>query len=54
MGRDHLKNIRVGGRVTTKFVFKEVAYKGVDWIELGKDRVQWRALLNMIVNFRVL
>jgi hypothetical protein len=26
---------------------------GVDWIGLAKDRVQWRALVNEVMNFRV-
>jgi hypothetical protein len=31
----------------------EVGWDGVDWIELAKDRDQWRALVNKVMNLRV-
>jgi len=36
-----------------KMYLKEVGCEGVDWILLAQDRVQWQALLNMVVNFQV-
>jgi hypothetical protein len=33
--------------------FKEIRYGGVEWIQLTPDSVQWRDLVNMVVDFRV-
>jgi hypothetical protein len=32
---------------------KELEWKGVDWIYLGKDREKWRDLLDTVINLRV-
>jgi hypothetical protein len=32
----------------------EVGWGGVDWIDLAKDRNRWRALVNSVLNLRVL
>jgi len=29
---------------------KEIGWKGVSWIHLGKDRDWWRALMNTVMN----
>jgi hypothetical protein len=31
----------------------EIRWDGMDWINLGQDRDQWGALVNMVMNFRV-
>jgi hypothetical protein len=31
----------------------ETGWDGMDWIDLGKDRDQWRPLVNMAMNLRV-
>jgi hypothetical protein len=31
----------------------EIRSGGVDWITLARDRDQWIALVNMVMNFRV-
>jgi hypothetical protein len=30
---------------------REIRWRGRDWIDPAKDRDQWRALLNMVMNF---
>jgi hypothetical protein len=37
-----LKNIKMD--------LKKISWDGMDWIDLAKDRDQWRALVNMVVN----
>jgi hypothetical protein len=32
----------------------EVEYSDVDWIDLAQDRNRWRALVNSVLNLRVL
>jgi hypothetical protein len=36
-----------------KIDLTEIELDGTDWIDLAQDRDQWRALVNMIMNFRV-
>jgi hypothetical protein len=33
---------------------REIGRGNVDWIQLAQDRDQWRALMNMVMNLRVL
>jgi hypothetical protein len=33
---------------------REIGWGGVDWIDLAQDRDQWRALVNTVMNLRVL
>jgi hypothetical protein len=37
-----------------KMDLRETRWDGVDWIELTQDRDQWRALVNKVMNLRVL
>jgi len=32
---------------------REIGWKGVEWMHLAKDRDQWRAVVNTVMNFRV-
>jgi hypothetical protein len=32
---------------------RDIRWEGVNWIHLARDREQWRALVNTVMNFRV-
>jgi hypothetical protein len=36
-----------------KMDLREIGWDGSDWIDLGQDRVQRRALVNTVMNLRV-
>jgi hypothetical protein len=36
-----------------EMVLREIGWSGIDWIDLVPDGVQWRALVNTVMNFRV-
>jgi hypothetical protein len=36
-----------------KMDLREIGWGGADWIDLGHDRDQWRALVNAVMNLRV-
>jgi hypothetical protein len=36
-----------------KIDLREIEWHGMDWIDLAQDRDQWRALVNMVMNFQV-
>jgi hypothetical protein len=36
-----------------KMDLREIGWDGGDWIDLAKDRDQWRALVNAVMNLRV-
>jgi hypothetical protein len=48
------------GRPRSKWVdnikmdLSEIGWDGMDWIYLAQDRDQWKALVNTVMNFRVL
>jgi hypothetical protein len=33
---------------------REIEWGGMDWIDLAQDRDQWRALVNTVMNLRIL
>jgi hypothetical protein len=33
---------------------KKIGFECVDWIKLAHDRVQWRAIVNTVMDLRVL
>jgi hypothetical protein len=32
---------------------REIGLSGMDWIDMARDRDQWRALVNTVMNLRV-
>jgi hypothetical protein len=36
-----------------KMDLREIESRGMDWINLARDRHQWRALVNTVMNLRV-
>jgi hypothetical protein len=36
-----------------KIDLREIGWDGGDWIDLAKDRDQWRALVKAVMNLRV-
>jgi hypothetical protein len=48
---DHLGDPGLDGRIL-KCIFKKWD-RGMDWIELAKDRDRWRALVNVVMNLQV-
>jgi hypothetical protein len=37
-----------------RMYLREIGWGSVDWIQLAQDRDQWRDLVNMVMNLRVL
>jgi predicted small integral membrane protein len=50
--REQSENLGVNRRIIVNL--RETALVGVDWIHLAQDRNRWWALVNTIMNLRVL
>jgi hypothetical protein len=50
---DHLEDTGVDERIILKWIFDKWDW-GMDWIDLPQDRKRWRAVLNAVMNLRVL
>jgi hypothetical protein len=49
--RGHLEDQGVDG---IKMYLEEIGWGGVEWIHLTQDRDRWRAVVNAVMNLRVL
>jgi hypothetical protein len=52
--RDHSEDKGVGWEDGIRMNLKEIGWEGVDWIILAQDRDLWRAVVNAVMNPRVL
>jgi hypothetical protein len=52
MERDHWEDQDIGGWTILKWI-REIGCDGMGWIDLAKDRDQWTALVNAVMNFWV-
>ena len=46
-------DLGVDGRIILGQIFRKLDVGGMDWIELAQDRDRWRALVNAVMNLRV-
>jgi hypothetical protein len=53
-GRRPLGRSGVDGRITLKRIFKKWDGRGMNWIDMAQDRDRWRAVVNAVMNLRVL
>jgi hypothetical protein len=53
-GKGHLKDQGVDGGMGSKWTLGGLVGGNVEWIHLAQDRDHWRAVVNAVVNPRVL
>jgi hypothetical protein len=53
-GKDHLGRPRRRWEVGIKMDLREIGWGGVEWIQLAQGRDSWRAVVNAVMNLRVL
>jgi hypothetical protein len=53
-GKDHLEDQGVDGRTGSKRILRSLVGGGLEWIKLAQDRDRWRAVVNAVMNLRVL
>jgi len=53
MGKNHLEDLSLYGRIVLKMGLQEVIWGGMDWVILAKDADRWPKNMNAVMNFRV-
>jgi hypothetical protein len=53
-GKSQLERPRCRWENNLKIDLQAVGCGGIDWIELAQDRDMWRALVNVVMNHRVI
>jgi hypothetical protein len=55
IGRRKETTLRIKRRCVDniKMDLRKIGWDSMDWIDLAKDRDQWRTLVNTVMNFRV-
>jgi hypothetical protein len=53
-GRRPLENQGIDGRMGSKWTLGRLFGGGMEWINLAQDRDCWRAVVNAVMNLRVL
>jgi hypothetical protein len=55
-GKDHLEDRRPRRRWEDGIItgLREIGWGGLEWIHLARDRDHWRAVVNAVMNLRVL
>jgi hypothetical protein len=51
--RHHSEELGVVMKILLEWIFREVWWEGVDWMQLAQDRDQWRAHVNTVINLRI-
>jgi hypothetical protein len=52
-GMNQLKDPGVDRRIILKWIFEKLD-GGMDWIDLAQGRDRWRALVNAVMNLRII
>jgi hypothetical protein len=53
MGRDHLEDLGVDGRIVLEWILGRMLWEVVDWMHPTQDRDQWQAVVYTVMNLRV-
>ena len=48
-----MKDPGIYERIILRWIFQEVGYEGMDWIEQIQGRDRWRTLVNAVMYLRV-